>query len=579
MIEPTVSLAFSLHSTRGVYALLLGSGVSRSAGIPTGWEVALDLIRKMAHIKGEDCEPDPQMWYKKTFSQDPDYSQLLDDLAKSSADRQQLLKGYFEPTEEEREQGLKMPAAAHKAIAELVSGGHVRVIITTNFDRLLEKAIEAKGTNPIVISTADAARGALPLIHSSCSIIKIHGDYLDPRIKNTTAELEQYDDALNSLLDRVFDEFGLIVCGWSGEWDTALRGLLERCRNRRFTTYWTLQGGGASDSATRLINLRQATVVPIKDADTFFTGLVSKVKSLDEIARPHPLSSRMAVATLKRHLTANQKIPVHDLVMAEVEKAYAELSPVNFPLQGAEPTGEEFAKRLDRYEAIVETLQAILISGCYWAGEIYNDIWINCLQRISNPSGDGGGFVAWSRTRYYPALLLFYSIGLAATASNNYSAIQAVLSTVKIRDGINETPIALTLNSSKPIEPDWVRKLPRMAQRNTPMSDRLWGMLRKPFAELLPDDLRYHKTFDRWEYLLALIYADLSKREWVPPGRFAWNIHGSSGKWVPDEVDAEMNEMQKEWLPLKAGLFGGDLERLKAANDIVHKFVQNCRWA
>ncbi len=39
MIEPIVSLAFSLHANKGVYALLLGSGVSRSAGIPTGWEV------------------------------------------------------------------------------------------------------------------------------------------------------------------------------------------------------------------------------------------------------------------------------------------------------------------------------------------------------------------------------------------------------------------------------------------------------------------------------------------------------------------------------------------------------------
>lgn len=238
MIDPIISLAFSVHSNQGVYALLLGSGVSRAAGIPTGWEVVLDLIRKLAHLRSEDCEPDPAAWYRNQYQEEPDYSKLLDTLAKSPSERSQLLKGYFEPTEEEREQGLKVPTAAHKAIAELVASGYIRVILTTNFDRLLEKALEAVGINPTVISTADAVDGAMPLTHTKCSIIKMHGDYLDTRIKNTPTELEQYDERLNRLLDRVFDEFGLIVCGWSGEWDTALRAAIERCPSRRFTTYW-----------------------------------------------------------------------------------------------------------------------------------------------------------------------------------------------------------------------------------------------------------------------------------------------------------------------------------------------------
>jgi len=42
------SIAFSVYSNKGVYALMLGSGISRSSGIPTGWEIVLDLIRKLA---------------------------------------------------------------------------------------------------------------------------------------------------------------------------------------------------------------------------------------------------------------------------------------------------------------------------------------------------------------------------------------------------------------------------------------------------------------------------------------------------------------------------------------------------
>jgi hypothetical protein len=41
MIDPSTALAFSLFENKGVYALLLGSGLSRAAQIPTGWEITL----------------------------------------------------------------------------------------------------------------------------------------------------------------------------------------------------------------------------------------------------------------------------------------------------------------------------------------------------------------------------------------------------------------------------------------------------------------------------------------------------------------------------------------------------------
>jgi len=149
-----------------VYALLLGSGLSRSAGIPTGWEVVIDLIRKLASLMKADCEPRPEEWYVKTFGEQPDYARLLDEIAKSPAERQQLLRGYFEPTEEEREQGMKIPTRAHRAIAELAKREYVKLIITTNFDRLLETALGEIGVSPTVISSTDHIRGARPLAHS-----------------------------------------------------------------------------------------------------------------------------------------------------------------------------------------------------------------------------------------------------------------------------------------------------------------------------------------------------------------------------------------------------------------------------
>jgi hypothetical protein len=47
MIDPFVSMAFSLYSNPGAYALLVGSGLSRAARIPIGWEVVTDLVEKI----------------------------------------------------------------------------------------------------------------------------------------------------------------------------------------------------------------------------------------------------------------------------------------------------------------------------------------------------------------------------------------------------------------------------------------------------------------------------------------------------------------------------------------------------
>jgi hypothetical protein len=215
MIEPLTSLGFSVYSGKGVYALLLGSGLSRAAQIPTGWEVTLELIRQIAAIEGADCGAVPEEWYLKKFGKEPDYSDLLGSLALTPAERTNALASYFEATPAEREEGKKVPTAAHRAIAQMVGKGYFRVIVTTNFDRLMEQALEAEGINPTVISTSDMMKGAIPLTHSGCTVIKVHGDYRDVRLRNTSEELATYDADLNKLLDQVFDEYGLILCGWS----------------------------------------------------------------------------------------------------------------------------------------------------------------------------------------------------------------------------------------------------------------------------------------------------------------------------------------------------------------------------
>ena len=179
----------------------------------------------------------------------------------------------------------------------MVIEGWIRVIVTTNFDRLLEVALEEAGVTPVVIATADQAAGATPLAHSKCMVIKVHGDYLDPRIKNSEEELATYDPAMNTLLDRVFDEYGLVVCGWSGEYDRALRGALDRCKSRRFTTYWCTRGE-LINAAKPVAENRGAQLVTITDSDAFFTELEERVTGIHASGERHPMETPAAVETL-----------------------------------------------------------------------------------------------------------------------------------------------------------------------------------------------------------------------------------------------------------------------------------------
>jgi SIR2-like domain len=559
MIDPLVSLAFALHSNKGAYALLLGSGVSRAAAIPTGWEVVLDLVRKVAKLQNEDPEPDPVAWFLSKHGTAVEYSKLLDLVAKTSAERQQLLRSYFEPTEEERSQKLKSPTVGHRAIAELASKGYVRVILTTNFDRLLETAMEEIGITPTVISTADQISGALPLVHSGVTIIKLHGDYLDTRIKNTTKELERYTPKLTSLLDRILDEYGLIVCGWSADWDVALREAVERCPSRRFTTYWTTRNP-LTDHAKRLAEHRRAEIIQIADADRFFTSLVEKVQSLDESSASHPLSAKVATATVKRYLVdPAAKIKLYDLVQEETQRVVNELGETNFPLGSPQPSLLEGCARARKYEALLETLLAIVITGCFWGeDETQLALWPKAIERTANLPRPQGTFVPdHEKMRAYPALLLMYGGGIAALANQKYAQLAALL----------QQPVIVDFSERRPVIAEFSgRSVNTATDANTgkPSGVRLNFYLRQffraRFSQLLPEEHEFRDVFDRFEYLFGLVGFHLSQGMTFWAGEYLYRYGGTPPRKI---LETELTESGANHPYLKAHLFESSLDKLK----------------
>ena len=589
MIDPVHSLAFSIQANRGVYAVLVGSGVSRAARIPTGWEVTLDLIRKLSKLCGETCDPDPELWYRKKFERAADYSDLLDELAKTPAERQQLLRGYWEPNDREREEGEKQPTAAHRAIAALAAEGFIRVILTPNFDRLVETALSDKGVVPTILSSPDQVQGALPLIHTQCCVFKVHGDYLDTRIRNTPAELDQYPPKFDQLLDRIFDEFGLIVCGWSAEWDGALREAIYRAPSRRFSTYWAARGA-PGDEAQRLISHRGAQVIRIENADSFFQTVQQHVESIEQFSRPHPLSTEAAVASLKRYLPESRyRIQLSDLIDKTVERVAEVTSGEAFAVQGApSPTSESVTARVRSYEAPCSTLLAMATVGGFWAKEEQYPVWQRALERLGS-TALSDGYTLWIELQRYPATLLLYALGIGAVDADRLLFLRRLLAS-KLRKEYQEAGLAVEILPpfcwSGSSGGQTMRVLEGMDRRHAPMNDWIHDTLWPHAERIISGNDRYTFVFDKLEILMALSYAhhkgkwslDWKSIEhyWVPPGAFGYRNENRTR--IIREIEESLSTKQEKLPFVTCGIFGETADDCKQGLAALEQFVPKLRW-
>ena len=580
-MDPMLSLAFSIQSNKGVYALLLGSGVSRSAKIPTGWEVVLELVRKLALLQSADCEPEPEAWYLKQYGKLPDYSALLDEIAKTPAERQQLLRSYFEPTPEEQEEKAKQPTTAHHAIARLVADGYIKVIITTNFDRLMELALQEAGVAPLVISTPDQIEGALPLVHTRCCVIKVHGDYQDTRIKNTPTELAGYDAKTNSLLDQIFDQFGLITCGWSADWDEALRAAIERAPSRRFTTYWASRAA-PSEIASKLIQHRAGQLISISDADSFFRALQEKVEVLERFSEPHPLSVKTAVASVKKYLVEDKyRIRLHDLLDEEVSRVIEKMRSSGLLDSNGEVTSAAITQKVRKYEATCKPLIAMAATCGQWGGVQSADIWKRVQQRLYAVTGTSGYEILFEYQRY-PITLITYAASLGAILSGNLSFI-SLLSQTKLKKSGHTEKIAIEITPPfcmLQYPKDWGALLEGMADRHAPLNDWLYKTMRDSLGDSFSSDDAFTLAFDTVEVLLSLAFGKYGAKDfnptWRPPGCYGYRR--SNFDLVITDITNSITTFAEDSPYVKSNLFGSSTAECQEQIKILIEFKGKLNW-
>lgn len=581
-IDSITRLAMNIYSNKGVYVPLLGSGVSLAAGIMSGWKVTEDLLKKLAFMQEGNIPEDLFSWYCDKYHKEAEYSDLLSQLGHHSAEIGNLLWSYFEPTEDDKRYHRKEPTKAHKAIAEIAAKGYFKVVVTTNFDRLLEDALDQKGVKYQVVSKETDIEGVVPLVHFPLTIFKINGDYKDSRVKNTEEELTNYSKQWNDYLHGILKDFGIVTCGWSATWDKAIIKAIENCKNHKYSYNFTYVDKANSNEIIRLSKECNGDSFGIDGADEFFSELSARINALEIIHnKDMEIDKEIAVARVKEYIIRDEDIIRYtDLFEKETSRVIQKAGEYTYSNQ---PMSAQLYNQI--YSTAIANLSVILpmsIVATRWADDRHGDTIVNSLSDIANrPITINGSWTDDGKKQNHAVDTLYlYGIGTACVYYRNFGLLDKLFR-IQLNDaGYLMSSYLIGVDNCWIIDKNiWNRTAQNKLK--TPSSG-LFNTLIRPSFTFINNQDEFDICFCIFEKLLAMYYYMLiTSVETVsifpptaPIGQFGWQslYFTRSKKNKYDIFFNEIKNLQDGSPQLKAGMFESSYikysEVLSAVNEI-----------
>jgi hypothetical protein len=288
----------------------------------------------------------------------------------------------------------------------------------------------------------------------------------------------------------------------------------------------------------------------------------------------------------------SQEIELDDLVMGVAASVRDALREERFLTVAPRPQSNQewldfLGTRLTAYQEVVKPLAEILVVGGAWGEQKDGALWSRAIALVINARQETGNSRLIELQDYIP-LHLTYSFALAATARENYLALNELLMT-PWRIANERQPLIERIHSGLPFRSfdTWVptvlthraegKVIPseelgsystgREPNRITPVSDYLFAAMKPLFTSLLEDEQDFEEAFDQMEILLAL-RAVTAKMHAHAAGRYA---HGSwYGRYLwksqfmvrgpVDETVRRFSEQRSAWKPLQQGVFKSEDE-------------------
>lgn len=311
--------------------------------------------------------------------------------------------------------------------------------------------------------------------------------------------------------------------------------------------------------------------------------------TIPSVEIPEAIHQDSLVNTLKEYISDPREIiKLHDLSVRHVRKFLVETTPDKFPVQGTQFSVDEFVSRLDRYQNAVHELQQLISCLAYWGENVHQAVMQKAVSRATDQIQPESDLVVWNAMRWYPIVLLTYSAGIAAIAAKKYGNLHALFTTSTSSPESVTRRTELLCSIGKAIldieRADVFKMLPGHERNYVPRSEYLFKLLQPDLDDLFFLGKDYEKSFDQFEVVLALAYADLENIEeeehiWGPVGRFGWKQHRRADYDNPLKmVIADAKGMGASWPLFKVGFFGGDMERFNVVASKYSEMISRLGW-
>lgn len=235
------------------FAWFLGAGASRSSGLKTATDVIWDLKRRYYNQQESqsvseqdvqhpavaqriqsfvDARGFPALWA------DGEYSTYFEMIFGDDKERQrQYIRGVL------AEDKVRL-SVGNRVLGALMASGECRVVFTTNFDSVVEKAVADVSGASIAAHHLEGAHNAKRALDNEeyPLYVKLHGDFRYDSIKNLGTDLAAQNAELSECLLNAGNRFGVVVAGYSGRDQSVMelfRSILASPNPFPHGLYWT----------------------------------------------------------------------------------------------------------------------------------------------------------------------------------------------------------------------------------------------------------------------------------------------------------------------------------------------------
>lgn len=275
------------------YAWFLGAGASRSAGLQTATDLLWDMKRQFycreenQEISRQEMQFDAIKVKIQAFVESKGFPKLWDNseysvcFQKIFGDDRERQRKYIAAKLSEDSVSLSV---GHRVFGAMLASGLIRVVFTTNFDTVIEKAVAEVAGRSLAAFHLEGAKSANDALNNEEFPLycKLHGDFRHDSIKNLPEDLATQNAQLSQCMVNATSRFGFVVNGYSGRDESVVglfRSVLSSANPFPHGLFWTgMKGSAPIEPVQVLINEAQAkgvraAYVPVETFDSLLSRI------------------------------------------------------------------------------------------------------------------------------------------------------------------------------------------------------------------------------------------------------------------------------------------------------------------